>query len=109
MQITIERENGDGLMVRSWDFDVSGGYDGVYLRLTRYTEGTRPTRRHKIKGQQWYSGDERSYCSALPRPTSIPDDVIAEAMSKIEVKVAIGWTRDKDVIGKRQVTMSARA
>ena len=101
--ITVERASEDGLSARVWQFKTSGGYDGLYLMLVRYMEGTRPTKRHKLQGDQWYSGDERSYCSPLPRPTEIPADVIDDAMRQIEVKVSIGWTRQESVIATRKV------
>jgi len=101
--ITVERHADDFMSVRMWEFQTSGGYDGLYLCLVRYMEGSRPTKRHKLKGEQWYSMDERSYCSKLPRPTSIPADVIDEAMRQIEVKVSIGWTRQESVIATRKV------
>lgn len=100
--IVVERHAEDFKSVRMWEFRASGGYDGVYLTLTRYMEGTRPTRRHKLKGEMWDSSDERSYHSKLPRPTSIPDDVIAEAMTQLQVKVSIGWTREDCVVAKRK-------
>ena len=101
--ITVERHAEDFMSVRMWEFEVSGGFSGLYLRLTRYMEGSRPTKRHKLKGKQWCSSDERHYYSALPRPTEIPADVIDEAMKQIEVKVSIGWTRQESVIATRKV------
>jgi hypothetical protein len=102
--ITVERASEDGLSARVWQFRTHSDLLGaLYLNLIRYAEGTRKTRRHKLAGEQWESNDERYYNSKLPRPTSIPDDVIAEAMQKMLVKVSIGWTRQESVIATRKV------
>lgn len=81
----------------SWEFDT--GYQHG-LRLTMYAIQTRQSNRHKWKGKFWDSSDERSYHSALERPSTIPDDVIIEAREKfveemMKVPVYIGWFDEK--------------
>jgi hypothetical protein len=100
--ITVERES-DGL-IRRWDFSASGGHNALRLVLNRYTEGTRASKRHKMRGDYWSAIDERRYYSKLPRPVSIPDDVIDEAMKALEIQICIGWNNAESVIASRRIT-----
>jgi hypothetical protein len=97
--VHVERFSDDGLSVRRWSFSLWSND----LVLRDYVEGTRPTKRHKIKGKGWYADDERSYRSELPRPTDIPDDVIDEAVRQIQIGVFIGWTRPEHLIATRSL------
>jgi hypothetical protein len=97
MRIEVRREAPDGLSATIWEFD----WRGRYLVLTELMEGSRPSTRHKFKGDKWSSMDERNYYSKLPRPKSIPDDVIAEAMSGLTLDVAIGWSNPDSVVAQR--------
>lgn len=95
--VDIEQDvSPDNLSRKLWSFRVQEGY----ILLTGYAEQNRETTRHKFKGPRWASSDERSYVSALSRPTSIPESVIAEVRQawadKFKaVPLYIGWTNEK--------------
>lgn len=66
------------------------------IRLLSYHQQTRKSNRHKWAGPMWEWVDERSYHSALNRPTVIPPAVIKEARSRymefiLSQPVYIGW------------------
>lgn len=88
----IEIERGDGLQRKLWVFHVGE----LALRLIRYHEQRRATKRHKYVGKMWDCADERAYHSGLKRPTTIPRDVAEEAL-KIHAEMAlaadiyVGW------------------
>ena len=90
---TIERlVSEDGMTRKAWEFEF--GTRG--LRLLEYREQTRKTIRHKWKGPIWTWMDERDYQSKLPRPVSIPADVVEEARDEAEkilrqMPIFIGW------------------
>lgn len=95
--VEIRREAEDRLSAKIWLFTT---YD-KNLVLTSYMEGTRATTRHKYRGKAWSNLDERS--ASLPRPTAIPDDVIDEAISHLNVKIYVGWAATKYKIAKRGI------
>jgi hypothetical protein len=85
----------DGLSRELWVFD--GRPDGLVLMAVH--EQTRQSRRHKFKGPFWDVMDERSYHSALVRPTTIPQSVMDEARLKWteiigQIPIYIGWTQE---------------
>ena len=90
MKIEIEHPATDGLSRQLWVFDTRD----CGIVLWEYSEQTRPSTRHKFIGGRWDRSDERRYHSSLPRPTSIPDWVVAEAarvMREQPISVFIGW------------------
>ena len=95
MNIEVERISDDGLSRNLWRFSVGPSM----LRLTSYHEQTRATSRHKFIGDKWDCKDERRYNSRLDRPTSIPQDIINDALSQIVWSINIGWTNDESRIG----------
>jgi hypothetical protein len=100
-----EMRSADGLARKVWEFDLRG----QFLVLTRYAEETRQSKRHKWRGPQWLSHDERSYCSALSRPTAIPDWVVKKAVRSLTFDIAIGWSNRDSVTGSVTVAECARA
>ena len=89
MKIEIEHPATDGLSRQLWVFDTRD----CGMVLWEYLEQTRPSTRHKFRGGRWDRSDERRYHSSLPRPTSIPDWVVAEAawvMRERPISVFIG-------------------
>lgn len=90
--ILIERFlNDEKTMRHAWTFDVSNGS----LRLLKYAEYVKEGKR-KWRGPFWSWMDERAYYSQLPRPKSIPDDVLEEARAELvkytlKRPVYIGW------------------
>ena len=72
------------LECKTWLFEPRLDFYGpMRLVLERYSELVRPTPRHKWRGKHWVSGDERVPVSYLKRPTDIPADVVAEAMTRL--------------------------
>ena len=76
--IKVERKSDDGLTRKLWCFQ----FQGKKCRLTSYHEQTRSTSRHGWKGPKWDHSDERRYNSQMPRPQTVPLDVIQEALDK---------------------------
>lgn len=92
MQINVQRLSGDKLRRQYWRFD----YVAMCLRLTFYAEQCRETTRHKWTGPFWSYMDERPYHSKLPRPSSIPQWVVDDAIRQIpRPGVFIGWLNDE--------------
>lgn len=94
---------GSDLERKLWRFTPIYDYLGqLSLRLCSYHEQTRLTKRHKFAGKQWSCMDERTYCSALSRPTEIPPDVLTEVVEKLidlmrNPTVYIGWINPEHV------------
>jgi hypothetical protein len=98
MAISIYRAAADGLSRQRWDFNIGLVFGGseASLRLIRYAIERRaqPKRRYSGAGpaDRWGSDDERGYTSGLPRPTSVPAEVLAEARATVQFRYFIGWT-----------------
>jgi hypothetical protein len=81
----IEVIRGTELERKVWSFDYDLTHRGEFsLRLVGYFEQMRATKRHKFTGNKWVYSDERHYCSQLSRPTEIPSDILAEAISEMQ-------------------------
>ena len=97
---------GTDLERKLWRFTPSYDYEGrPSLRLCSYHEQTRKSKRHKFSGSQWSYADERKYCSSLYRPTEIPPDVLAEAVSNLvdlakNPAIYIGWMTPEHLFDK---------
>lgn len=97
MRVEVEHNVSDDKLSRElWSFRVETGY----ILLTDFAVQSRQTTRHKFRGKAWHSHDERSYCSVLTRPTSIPAEVIEAAREEWrrsinEVPIFIGWLNEE--------------
>lgn len=102
--IEIARGTPTERTVWKFSFDVPesfGANASLRLRLHYYGKQARQTPRHKWRGVEfWHCHDERRYYSRLPRPTSVPDDILAEATGKAMAEIAkaskdpiiyVGW------------------
>ncbi|MED5549756.1 MAG: hypothetical protein VX529_10390 [Pseudomonadota bacterium] len=96
--IQIERRSNDGLSRKVWDFR----FDGAMLRLVSHGVEHRAKPRGRFKAakaaDRWQYMDERAFSSGLPRPQSIPADVIRDAIRDITIAVHIGWTNAESCI-----------
>ena len=92
----IVRQSADGLSRQYWAFSVSCTHtDEVRITLTSYGIERRKTPRGRFASStapdRWSSRDERRYFSGLERPTTIPQDVMAEAIQAVPMAFYIGW------------------
>jgi len=102
MHIAVERQSLDGLTRDLWVFDTNVDM----LRLTSFHEQVRSRKAGRFKTEaKWDAHDERSYNSSLQRPTDIPEDVVLDALKKIEIRINIGWTNDDCTIGSRRLPL----
>ena len=99
MNRLIHRLAEDGLSRQFWDFDISD----ATIVLRRHGVERRASLRGRFKApppsDRWAAMDERRYNSGLPRPSSIPHDVLTEAAS-FEMDVMIGWRNAESIVGK---------
>lgn len=93
--IEVHREQPDRLSREVWRFRENGSH-GFFLALDFYGIERRKAVKGRFcgarPGDRWSVSDERHYFSGLPRPASIPDDVMREAVSKTTVRVFVGYT-----------------
>jgi hypothetical protein len=91
--ITVDRVAADGLSRERWQFrTLAPGYGDSIVSLV--LDSYRIERRDKPAGRfrgapppdRWHSSDERPYTSGLPRPRSIPADVLDEAESAVRFR-----------------------
>ncbi len=83
----------DGLSRERWEFM----HNGDYLVLMSYGIERRASAKGRFSkataSDRWEARDERAYNSRLPRPTTIPSDVIFEAAART-LTVSVGWTNE---------------
>lgn len=97
MRVEIEHNVSDDKLSRElWEFKIETGY----IKLEAFYIQSRPSTRHKFKGQKWDSMDERRYNSALSRPLSIPENVLLDAKKAWadaigSVPIFIGWISEE--------------
>lgn len=104
----IEVSRGTDLERKVWKFSFqwSSGYSSngprpISVRLVYYGEETRPSRRHKWRGEFWDSDDERRYHSKIERPKEVPADVLEEVVRAIRetpVEVFAGFFRTERLL-----------
>lgn len=102
--VKIRRPADDGLSCQFWDFTPSilGVGFSLVLRahgIERRGQPKGPWRKAERK-ERWESMDERAYHSGLSRPTSIPDDVIREAVMMTPVAINVGWTNAESTVAE---------
>ena len=103
MGATVFRPADDSLSRQRWDFTPTvSPHSGFGLILSRYSIERRKSLRGRFRGadvaDRWQAMDERPYASGLPRPTSIPDDVVSEAWDQIGMTTYIGWRTDEHAL-----------
>lgn len=95
----IEVIRGDDFQRKVWFFDI--GEDGLVVRLYRYAEQERSTRRHKFEGNAWNYDQRARNWDCLPKPKEIPHDILDEAIEEM-VRIArnpiiyIGYRNNDD-------------
>lgn len=94
MACDVERIAADGLTGTIWRFSLVLTHDDVLeVRLRYFGQWEKATPRHKRKVvRMWDGWDERSYHSNVKRrelPDLVPEDVRAEALSKVSIKLVI--------------------
>ena len=95
MSSNIEITRGTPLERQVWLF-TTANLGNFALRLIRYTEETRPSKRHKWRGDFWSYMDERKYHSKLDRPKHIPQSVLYDAREELASRsrsapIYVGW------------------
>lgn len=79
MNIEIERAKEDGLTYEFWSFSM---HYFPHVNLVRYGFRERKSKRHKaVVVKKWDTYSERE--SNLPKPESIPNDVIKEVYDRL--------------------------
>jgi hypothetical protein len=97
-QVEIFRRAEDGLSRQKWGFHLRVPHSGdatVQIALVFYGVERRKTARgvfsKAVVKERWWATDERQYMSGLPRPTEIPDDVLAEAKASLTFEIYFGF------------------
>ncbi len=90
--IEVEHISADRLSCETWRFSMDTGYGHnktIHLRLQFYGKANRPSTRHKFKFEpknRFDNIDHRRYNSGIAvEDVPLPEDVKAEAISKIEL------------------------
>lgn len=103
MTISIYRPAPDGCSRECWQFSVTADFsDRVKITLRGYGIERRKSGRGKfakaLPEDRWSTSDERRYFSGLERPASVPNDVLTEARSAIEISFYIAIDRAENKI-----------
>lgn len=98
MRRSIYRPAPDGLSREYWEFTLTLFAGSMDLTLTHYGVQRRITKRGSFRGaeakERWSRDDERRYTSGLPRPVSVPEDVLAEVL-QVPVRYYIAFANEE--------------